>query len=207
MMLQTIRVLNFAMTVGDAEYLMRNRSFALGQLDTQLERVLEAREIALKDAFTCANEVFVALHLLCRDVAIGKAKRELSTAEFIRLRYGPIAGTDMYIHPHILGSVTPEREPSVSPSCTNQNQPGVETGDEGGAAGGSPDDDMEDGEVRDAQQASVVSETVSSTPRPAGAVYAPTLAPTPSPLARRRSLLPASADADELPASPAAMEQ
>ena len=203
MVLQLLRIMNFSMTLGDAEYLLRNRFAALGQLDANLERVLEGREVALKDAFTVANEAFVAVHLLCRDVAIKKAKRELSEAEVIRLRYGPITGTDMYIHPHVLGSVTPERDSSISPSYENQNHPGVETADEEFDAGTPLEDEMEDGELRDTPAGAVTSETVESTPRPAGAVYAPTLASTPP---TRRSTLSA-ADLEQAPASPAAMEQ
>ena len=204
--LQLIRVLNFVLTSGDAEHLLRKRATALGQLDASLARILMAREDSIWDVFKCATESFVAVHLWCRDLAIRHADKNFTEMDFKRLRYGPLEHTDMFIHPHIMGSLDQPHEPSVSPTLKNQAQPGVCDDPATSASSPSgPDDTMEEGEVRESTTGTVVSELVSATARDSDAVYAPRLPDTPV-VRRRLSRAPAQGS-QGAPASPAAMDQ
>ena len=204
--LQLMRVLNFVLVSGDAEHLLRKRFTALGQLDPQLTRILSAREEAMIDVFKCATESFVAVHLWCRDLALQNSGKVFTGMDFKRLRYGPVGGTDMFIHPQILGSLEAPRGASVSPTLKNQSQPGVAHEPSGSDATTSPehDDTMEEGEVRDRADRAVTSETVSSTPLPPDSELTGRLSvATPA----RRRLRRDTDQTSSAPASPAAMDQ
>ena len=206
LLLQLMRVMNFVLVSGDAEHLLRKRFTALGQLDPQLARILSAREEAMIDVFKCATESFVAVHLWCRDVALQNSGKVFTEMDLKRLRYGPMEGTDMFIHPQVLGSLEAPRGASVSPTLGNQSQPGVAPDPSGSDATTSPehDDTMEEGEVRERAERDVTSETVSSTPLPpAGQLAGRLSVATPT----RRRLRADSDKTASAPASPAAMDQ